>query len=447
MQAPELSETLALLPRPLAVNVVRDVLARMKAEFQKAEKSLPMSRLFGAIVRATIKESRRAITPVINAAGILVHTNLGRAPLSEEFFDKIRVAVTGYTNLEFDLSTGKRGQRGLACESYLAELAGAEAATVVNNGAAALFLILNTLANRKRVLLSRGELVQIGGGFRIPDILKRAGGRLVEIGTTNITTLEDYERELDEKTGAILKVHKSNFRQDGFTSEASLAELIALGKKHDIPVINDLGSGVFIPTEPIAGYVEPTVQESVRAGADLTCFSGDKMLGGLQAGLIVGRADLVARLKKNPLFRTVRVDKIVFASLEVLLRTYLEGKAGDEVKLWRYLSRPVEELRTLGKAVLKQAGAALSVTLEDTEVYLGGGALPQQALPSVALAFSSDISPNKLLKQFRELTPPVIGRIENDRFLLDLKAIGEEQVTVLADAIQSVLAKLNPPRP
>ena len=439
LQSSELQESLTLIPRPIATDIVRDCLERNKKRLQKDAKDIPMESLYREINSAILKFKRTEITPVINAAGIIVHTNLGRAPLAEELFDAVKKVVTGYGNIEFDLAGGKRGKRGVACEHYLAKLSGAEAATVVNNNAAALFIILNTLANRKKVLISRGELVQIGGGFKIPDILKRAGAKLSEVGTTNITTVADYEQGIDDGAGLILKVHKSNFIQAGFTEEASIQDLVKLGKKHDLPVINDLGSGVLIPTDDMLDYKEETVQQSVRAGADITSFSGDKMLGGCQAGLIVGRTELVQKIKKNPLFRSLRVDKIVFSILEKLLGIYLSGEPRREIGLWSVVSVPESELYLRAKKLLIDIGQPSSVSVESTVAYMGGGALPEAGLPSVGLVFSEQYKASRLMAAFREKNPPIIGRIDKERFVLDIKTVLPHQLEILTSSIKQVL--------
>ncbi len=382
---------------------------------------------------------RKEISTVINATGVVVHTNLGRAPLSENLFDEIKKHVTGYGNIEFDTQSGKRGKRGEACEKYLAALSQAESATVVNNCASALFLILNTFANRKKVILSRGELVQIGGGFRIPGILKKSGAKLSEVGTTNITTKDDYENAIDSKTGLILKVHQSNFKQSGFVEKTSIKELVSLGEKYKLLVVNDLGSGVFISTKEILGYNEPTVQQSVKQGADLTCFSGDKMLGGCQAGLIVGKKEYIDKIKKNPLFRTMRVDKIVYSILEKLLTIYLNDNYKSDIKLWSILSTPEALLYKRGKAILKSLGNREGLAVEASKAFVGGGALPEAEIPSVAITFNDKFSPNKLLKKFRELSIPVIGRIEDSRLMIDLKAVDESELSYLTEAIKKII--------
>lgn len=439
LQSKQLSADISALPRPLAAEVVRQVVAEHKDRL-KREKAATSGREIVADIRKKMASLRRMeISRVINATGIVVHTNLGRAPLSEALFDAVREAVVGYGNVEFDSSTGARGHRGCACEKYLAILSGAESATVVNNCAAALFVILNTLANRKKVVISRGELVQIGGGFRIPDILKKSGAKLCEIGTTNITLLTDYEENIDEKTALILKVHQSNFVQHGFTERISLKELVTLGMRRNLPVVNDLGSGAVIPTRETLGYSEPTVQQSVRDGAALTCFSGDKMLGGVQAGLIVGRADLVKRIKRNPIFRTIRVDKIVFSTLERLLVHYLNGQWRTEVKLWSILTIPESELYRRGKALLRKLGNPPGISVEATSSYVGGGALPESSIPSVGIVFSTEYRATALQQEFRKMTVPIIGRIDDDRFVLDLKAVEESDMKLLEDALSHVI--------
>ena len=443
LQSRKLTDAINSVPRPVAAELVKKTVARAKAEFKSSKAPLTVDHLIDRIKTNLTRVKVSEISNVINATGVIVHTNLGRAPLSEAMFDAIKTTVVGYGNIEFDVHRGVRGSRGEACEKYLALLAGSESATVVNNCAASLFMILNTLSNRKGVIISRGELVQIGGGFRIPGILKKAGARLCEVGTTNITTASDYEAAIDNRTGLILKVHQSNFVQRGFVEEALLKELVALGKKHELPVINDLGSGVFVSTKEILGYAEPTVQQSVRQGVDLTSFSGDKMLGGVQAGIIVGRKDLIAKVKKNPLFRTVRVDKVVLSMLEKLCTIYLNGTYRTDIKLWSLLCVAESELYQRGKSILKEIGEPAGISVEATKAFIGGGALPESDIPSVAIIFSTDYKANRLLSEFRKLKRPVIGRVESDRFILDLKAVGVEELSLLTSAIKKVLTRMS----
>ncbi len=438
LQQKKISLLIEQLPRPIVAQIVKSVIAQSKSEF-KENKNISTTTIVTKIIFEASKIKRKEIKKVINATGIVVHTNLGRAPLSDELFDEIRKTTVGFGNIEFDLHNGKRGKRGEAVENYLTELSQAESSTVVNNCAAALFLILNTLANRKQVILSRSELVQIGGGFRIPDILKKSGAKLSEVGSTNITTIKDYENAITDKTGLILKVHQSNFVQKGFVEQVSLKELVALGKKYAIPVVNDLGSGVFVPTKKLLGYSEPTVQMSVRDGADITCFSGDKLLGGSQAGLIVGKNELISKIKKNQLFRTMRADKIAFAILEKLLKYYLDNTWDEKIKLWKMLSISESELYKRAKKIQKNLGNPDGLSVEATKGYVGGGALPESDIPSVAIIFSH-ANANQLMKKFRDLEYPIIGRIESDRFLLDLKAIEDSDLAYLEQSIKEILS-------
>jgi L-seryl-tRNA(Ser) seleniumtransferase len=440
LQNSSLEDCLEQIPRPIAAEIVRQAVATAKAELQEKQKALSFDSLLGRIRTELTKQARCQVTRVINASGIVIHTNLGRAPLSAELFESVKDTVTGYGNVEFNLATGRRGKRGTACERYLSMLSGAEAATVVNNNAAALLIILNTLANRKETIVSRGELVQIGGGFRIPDILRRAGSRLVEVGSTNITEATDYANAIGDRTGLILKVHRSNFKQSGFVGEVDIAELTKICREHQVPVVNDLGSGVFVDMQPVIGHAEPTVQQSVRAGADLTCFSGDKLLGGVQAGLIVGQAELIKKIKRNPLFRAVRVDKIVFAMLEKLLRIYLDGGHAKEIRFWQLLGVAEAELYQRGRQILDDLGRPSGVSVVASKAYVGGGSLPEEAIPSVALRFSSEFKATALTRRFRELNPAVIGRIEDERFFLDLKAVFSEDIPYLIGAIKQVIS-------
>lgn len=427
------------LARPYAVEIVRATVERMKsglgADFDEITYKSFRQKIINDINEAVLTKIGR----VINGTGILVHTNLGRAPLTETLFDCIKNHITGYGNLEFDVTSGKRGKRGELAEKYLALVSGAEAGTIVNNNAAALFLILNTLAFRKKVLISRGELVQIGGGFRIPDIIRKAGARLIEIGTTNITSIGDYKNALDENPSMILKVHRSNFAVSGFTEEVDLKALVDLGRKNDIVVVNDLGSGVLVDTSALAGVKEPTVQNSVRDGADLTCFSGDKLLGGLQSGLIVGARQLISKLKKNPVYRTVRVDKVVFSSIEELLGYYLDDTWKENIKLWRLASVTESELYQKGRKLLDEINAGGKISLEASAGEMGGGALPEIPLPSVALVFNSRLSPQKIAKLFRHEKPPVIGRISDDKFMIDLRSIDDEDTAMLVNIVKTLI--------
>jgi len=438
----EVAASFAGLARPYAIELIRSFLEREKAKIGGDFKGITYGELRSRLTAELEKALRFKIDRVINGTGILVHTNLGRAPLSESLFDNIKAHITGYGNLEFNVVTGKRGRRGELAEKYLALITEAEAGTIVNNNAAAIFIILNTLANRKKVLISRGELIQIGGGFRIPDIISKSGARLQEVGTTNITSYDDYASEMINKPGLILKVHRSNFAISGFMDEVSLKHLVGLGKANEIPVVNDLGSGVLIDTTDMAGAREPTVQQSVRDGADVTCFSGDKLLGGVQCGLIVGKREIIKRIKKNPIYRAVRVDKIIFSAIEQLLEYYLEGTWREDIKLWRLAGVKDSELYRRGQNILQEVNADGKIMLEGTQVRFGGGALPEIPIKSVALSFNSKLSPEKLAALFRGAHPPIIGRISDDRFMIDLKAIDENDIKVLTRIIKTFLRQI-----
>ena len=437
-----ISKASADLARPLTVEIIRAVVKRIKSEIAQKSTEITYETFRKEIIREIKLVSKKRISRIINGTGILVHTNLGRAPLSKSLFENIKENVTGYGNLEFNVASGKRGKRGELAEKYLSLLSCAEAGAIVNNNAASLFLILNTLANRRKVVISRGELVQIGGGFRIPDLIKKSGARLLEIGTTNITELKDYEEAMEQNPALILKVHRSNFAIEGFTGEADIKSLVRLGKKYNVPVVNDLGSGVFINTSEFIKTKEPTVPESVRSGANLTCFSGDKLLGGLQAGLIVGSKELVSKIKRNPVYRAMRVDKVVFSAMEVLLQYYLDGSWKENIKLWRLAAVDKTELNKRGQKILKNLSAGDKIKLEPSEGQMGGGSLPEVCLPSVGLVFESKLAPQKIAALFRGADSPVIGRIKDDQFIIDLKAIDIDDIDQLLSTIKSIIPKL-----
>ncbi len=439
LQSQELSGAVNGLPRPLATAIIRDVMGGLKSQLKLKRNPLAYANLIDSIQQALLNWSNQEVRRVINATGIIVHTNLGRAPLGKELIQEICDCVSGYNNLEYDLSTGRRGHRGAACEKYLSLLTGAESAAIVNNCAAALFIILNTFASRRKVLLSRGELVQIGGGFRIPEILKRSGAKLEEVGTTNITNLKDYAEAADSSTTMILKVHKSNFVQSGFIIEVSLTKLAALAVKRDLILVHDLGSGAVVSLKKSIGLDEPTPLQSIRDGADLVCFSGDKLLGGVQSGLIAGKKELIEKIKRNPLFRTVRVDKIAIAALEKILKSYLFGRHEADIKLWKLLSISEGELYKRAKAITASLGNPDFTSVEATKSFFGGGGLPGSELSSVGIIFSKEYHAERMLALFRACRPPIIGRIENDRLILDLKAIDTDELKIVENSIRQVL--------
>jgi L-seryl-tRNA(Ser) seleniumtransferase len=383
----------------------------------------------------------RRLQPVINAAGVIIHTNLGRAPLSEATLDAMQSVARAYSNLEYDLVAGDRGGRGSSVEGLLTRLTGAEAALAVNNNASAVLLVLTALVAGHGVVISRGQLVEIGGGFRVPDVMRESGARLVEVGTTNRTHLRDYRRALEDydDIGALLRAHRSNFQLVGFVTEPTLAEMAALAHDKDLIVIDDLGSGALLDTTTYGLDHEPTVQESINAGADIVCFSGDKLLGGPQAGLIVGRQELVGRVRRHPWARAVRLDKIALAGLEATLMHYAKGESLEKVPVWQMISRPLDQIRRqAGQWARRLRAKGLDVKIMEGRSAVGGGSLPGGTLPTWWVAISTP-SPDGLSERLRRGTPPVIARIEDDRVLLDPRTVLPGQDRVLLPAVERAI--------
>jgi L-seryl-tRNA(Ser) seleniumtransferase len=374
-------------------------------------------------------DSRPGHVRVVNATGTILHTNLGRALLSRPAIDAMVEVADHPINLEFDLAAGKRGKREETLQDLLVDLTGAEAATVVNNNAAAVLLGLNTLAEGKEVIVSRGELIEIGGAFRIPEILAKSGAILREVGATNRTHPADYENAINEKTALLLKVHTSNYKVVGFTAEVTLEQLVAIGKKHKLPVMEDLGSGALIDLSRYGLPKEPIVAERIQTGADVVTFSGDKILGGPQAGLMVGKKDLIGRMNRNHLQRALRCGKLTLAALEATLRRYRQSpNIVQEIPTLRAFTRPMDEIRALGESLVPKLSTALGnefrIQLQESTAQIGSGALPTEELPTVVVSVDHPkLSANAIAQKFRAATPPIIGRIKDDRFLLDLRTI------------------------
>lgn len=384
------------------------------------------------------------IRSVINGTGTILHTNLGRAPLNREHAEKLAVIATQYSNLEYDLQRGERGERNAHFESLLCRLTGAEAALVVNNNAAAVLLCLSTLAKSGEVIVSRGELVEIGGKFRIPDVMEQSGAVLVEVGTTNKTHLSDYEKAITEETKAILKVHTSNYQIVGFTESVAVPELKVIAKEHEIPIIEDLGSGALIDLSRYGISHEPMVQEAICGGADVVCFSGDKLLGGPQAGIIVGRKCYIDKMKKAPLTRALRVDKFTTAALEMTLEEYLsEERAMQKIPVLKMISEMPDTVKQRAqklKSQLEQQKLPAQIVLEACESQIGGGALPLEKISSTAVAIRSEIcSASEMEKRMRALPTPIIGRMINGVWAMDMRTIEEEKIPYIVDCIQNVL--------
>ncbi|MBT3311703.1 MAG: L-seryl-tRNA(Sec) selenium transferase [Desulfobacteraceae bacterium] len=384
---------------------------------------------------------------IVNATGVVVHTNLGRSLISSDAIEQLTLISSRYSNLEFNLETGKRGSRYSAVDEVICEITGAEASMVVNNNAAAVLLCLETISAGKEVIVSRGELVEIGGSFRIPDVMAKSGGILKEVGSTNRTHVRDYEGAIDNETGLLLKVHTSNYSIVGFTASVSLKDLVTLGKRYHIPVMEDLGSGTFIDFSRYGLVKEPTVQESVQAGVDIITFSGDKLLGGPQAGIIVGKKRIIDEIKKNPLTRALRIDKMTLAALESTLKLYRdEEKALNKIPTLKMLTMPFNVIEAkadqLGKMLESINDPRLEVMLLDLSSKTGGGSLPIMDLPSKCVGIRiRGMSANVIEKFMRNNMPPVIGRIEDDIFIMDLRTIQEDELSIIEKSIDCILKK------
>jgi len=409
----------------------RETLDDLRNEItQDARPALDEESILAKVEQRVVGDSVCQLRQVVNATGTVLHTNLGRALLPQAAVDAIRSAAAHHTNLEYDLTRGERGRRETAVEQLLVELTGAEAATAVNNNAAAVLVVLNTLAAGKEVIVSRGELIEIGGAFRIPEIMAKSGAILREVGTTNRTHERDYEEAIGPETGLILKVHTSNYRIVGFSTAVSLDVLVALGRRRGVPVMEDLGSGALVDLASFGLPKEPLVAERVAAGADVVTFSGDKLLGGPQAGLIVGRTAWLREIGRNPLHRAVRCDKLAIAGLEATLLLYRQSaRLAEDIPTLKALSRPVAELDAIGRQILpalqRMLGEEFLVSLVDSAAQIGSGALPTDEIPSKAIAIEGKrSSAEQIGALFRTARPPIIGRIKDGRFLLDLRSAG-----------------------
>lgn len=426
--------------RPLVLSALRATLERIRSSYTTQSPAAPIPAEEAILAEAhSLLQAQTAPTllPVINATGVVLHTNLGRAPLSLAALQAAQEVALGYSNLEYDLEHGRRGSRLLHAEALLQRLTGAQAALVVNNNAAAVLLVLTALAHRRAVVIARSQLVEIGGGFRVPDVMKQSGARLIEVGTTNRVHLTDYEAALEYKPALFLRAHRSNFRIVGFTSEPSLAEITALAQQAGLPVVDDLGSGSLLDTARYGLGHEPMVQESLAAGTDLVCFSGDKLLGGPQAGIVIGRGDLVARLKKHPLARAIRADKLCLAALSATLLHYLKDEAERQVPVWRMLAAAPAEIETRARAWAQALEQGLVIPGEST---IGGGSLPGETLPTFLLALHLK-NPNRFLARLRQARPPVIARLQDDRLVFDPRTVLIEQEPHLLAALRASLSQ------
>ncbi|MGB3368307.1 MAG: L-seryl-tRNA(Sec) selenium transferase [Acidaminobacteraceae bacterium] len=441
-----LVEILSEVPRTLVVDCIRVELEKMRNQVKALSDDeikcfdVSYEPIIESIMGLINKKYEYKLKRVINGTGVVLHTNLGRSLISEEIRNHVMDVACNYSNLEFDIENGKRGSRYSHVEELICMLTGAEAALVVNNNAAAVMLVLSTMTSGKEVIVSRGQLVEIGGSFRIPEVMKWSGAKLVEIGTTNKTHLEDYEDAITDNTSALLKVHTSNYKILGFTSDVDIKDLSELGKKHDIPVIEDIGSGSLIDYSKFGLTKEPTVKESIDSGADVVTFSGDKMLGGPQAGIIVGKQRYIEMMKKNHLTRALRVDKMTFAALEGTLKCYLdEAKAIKQIPTVRMLSMTYHEISLKADALYKELDGKLedaSIEIVDGKSEVGGGSMPLEKMDSRLLSIKHKTkSTNQFVSDLREVQVPLIGRIHEDKLLLDLRTIDEKEYSYVVNAL------------
>ena len=420
---------------PAVTRLVRDVLEDARASIGKG-KATDSLNIVNAVLSRAEHTWRTGPQLVINATGVVLHTNLGRAPLSRAAAQAAAESAVGYSDLEFSLDTGKRGSRTSHISGVISAVTGAEAGIAVNNNASAVLLALSALADGREVIVSRGESVEIGGGFRVPDVMRQSGASLVEVGTTNRTYDRDYDAAVTERTAAILKVHPSNFSVQGFTHTPELAELVAVGRKHNVPVLNDLGSGSLVDTRRYGMQREPTVQDSISDGAALTLFSGDKLLGGPQAGIICGDRTLLDKVSKHPLARAVRIDKMTLAALSATLLSYLKDDYESEIPIWRMISASTQSLKTRARQ-WREAIATGEVRSDRSTV--GGGSLPGETLPTSVLVLGDGVDPEMLAAALRSRGTPVIGRIQDDELLLDPRTVLPEQDELVRDALSEAL--------
>lgn len=436
LKHPRTEQLLGAYGHAWTVSALRKVLNELRQSLPDLAEIPSDAELVNSLESILQKQSQPSLRSVINATGVLLHTNLGRAPLSQAALAAIKSVATNYSTLEYDLHKGGRGKRDVHASDLLTRLTGGESALVVNNNAAAVLLALSSLAKGKKVAISRSQLVEIGGGFRIPDVMKQSGAKLLEVGTTNRTRLADFEQAIAEGASMLLVAHQSNFKIIGFTEEPALEDLAKLANKHDVPLMVDLGSGAFLDTAKYGLAHETTVQETLAKGADLVCFSSDKLLGGPQAGILIGKADLLTKIRRHPLYRAIRADKLCLAALSATLLHYLKGEAEQAIPLYQMLSRSIESLQAQVQKWIDrlQAGSA-----KEGFSTIGGGSLPGETLPTCLLALKVK-SPAKLAATLREATPPIIARVQDDLLLLDPRTVLPWQEETLLKSLHTVLS-------
>jgi L-seryl-tRNA(Ser) seleniumtransferase len=429
----------SLMPDSAVTELVRQRLDEARQAIAAGEQCPPTEALVESILARAELLLHPTLRPVINATGVIIHTNLGRAPLSKEARAAMEGASRSYSNLEFDLEEGERGSRLVHLEAVLCQITGADAALAVNNNAGAVLLGLTALCQGREVIVSRGQAVEIGGGFRIPEVMRQSGAHLVEVGTTNRTYLRDYEEAIGENTGALLRVHASNFRVVGFAESTPVVDMARLAHQHNLLLLDDIGSGCLIDTAQFGLAAEPTVQESLAAGADLTFFSGDKLFGGPQAGIIVGRVELIDRLRRHPLARAMRMDKGSIAALAATAIHHLRGEALQKIPVWQMISMPLEVVQRRARRWARAIGASARVV--DGRSMVGGGSLPEEGLPTrlVAIAPQGEAGVTELAHRLRLGQPPVVARIERDHLLLDPRTVLPEEDALLIAAVRAAL--------
>jgi L-seryl-tRNA(Ser) seleniumtransferase len=431
----QLAET---YPHTLLVNLTRQCLEGARLSVAAGNPCPSIDEMVESVSAQVGALENPSLRPVINATGVLLHTNLGRAPLSQEAIAAMETVAKGYCNLEFDLDRGTRGSRHIHIEPILCQLSGAEAALVVNNNASAVLLGLTALAKKREVIVSRGQAIEIGGGFRIPDVMRQSGAKLIEVGTTNCTYISDFEQAINPRTAGLMRVHSSNFRLMGFTNEVTLEELVALGKRNDLLVFDDLGSGCFLDTTTFGLDPEPMVPQSVATGSGLTFFSGDKLMGGPQAGIIVGSKQFIDKLKKHPLARGVRIDKIRLAGLAATLIHYLKGEAVEKIPVWRMISAPLEEIDRRARTWAQAIGDLAQVI--EGETMIGGGSLPGGTLPTRLVVIGQKGAPTvqTLSQRLRRQQIPIVGRISGNVLLLDPRSVLPEEDKAVLHALHNL---------
>jgi len=429
--------------RKILTQTVRKIISEEKKNARKNYRLYSAQERINKIKEFLEKENRTFLQGVINGSGVILHTNLGRAPLGKEMLAAVQTYLQGYTNLEYDLAEGSRGKRGEIVEKLLCALSHSEKSLVVNNNAGAIFLILNTLAKNKEVIVSRGELVQIGGGFRIPEILEQSGAHLREVGTTNQTFIEDYEKAINNNTAVLLKVHQSNFLMNGFVHQVEVKELKKLGKRYNLPVVVDLGSGTFLNTEDFGLKHEPTVQESIRTGADIVSFSTDKLLGGPQGGVICGKEIYLKKILQHPLFRTLRVDKITLTILQEILLSYLKGEAVSKIPIWKMISCPLEKIAARSQSICQKLKKEdIPAFAKEGQTAIGGGSLPGQTLPTKLIMIKPSCPVEIFSEELRLFSPPLLGRKEKEFFILDPRCIDPSSDILVIKIITTVYSKM-----